>query len=717
MSNLSNDLHNALRAEFKRINKAELNKEFRFKEEQSYDAKDIVVDGIENTSGPAIAKQIVNVLARKGIFVQWLPNKSKSYLYEASRPMDMRGIAMAGVQMSRILPHMNEPKVMEDVIASTYVWKDTFRDIAHANQSKGLFTIEDKKANWVEHITKVFNLCVDAGLIETAEDDEGNTWCIHTQKYLGSCISRKCVKHSHELVTLDSRRKERVKGQYKPRKDNTSAARRNALSFIESNGQVNNPYLLETLTQVVVKYAEAEAELPPIIANNLHVINGAASHPVGKVLYSEYFLCVRGRFYQHAHAGSNPQASDMAKALTWISMPDIIQKDSVEYDRFMVELTDEVVPDETWLEPAKLRYAGENMLNVLLTVLANNPDGDGLPFKKFFTYLEMARLWCDFEDKGEADVRLGFGPDGKCSGAQILSILAGCPKMAEACGLTTSSTRAADPYANSGTETALVMKNSVKFKHLRLLTRNEIKTPFMAVQYGGGVPSLIGSAKFIKTMNEIGVAEHDRFDYCEAVVEGITNALGPIINSFIKNTQVAVRKALAGRTSFNYRHIDGFKCTKKGDADVMLTKEPFRITLPEKNKSVIFGSIKNDTGWSLPSIEEGDLQENNFVYFFIVHWVQGLDAVMASMMANKCQEAGIEGYTSIHDQFRSKLSDCAKLDAIIADVYREMFIKNDPVAHLEEQLGRNINPINPLNPRQQVVTEAILQSPNAFFFE
>eukprot|EP00923_Selenidium_pygospionis_P051004 GHVN01088483.1.p1 GENE.GHVN01088483.1~~GHVN01088483.1.p1 ORF type:complete len:401 (+),score=28.82 GHVN01088483.1:127-1203(+) len=348
-----------------------------------------------------------------------------------------------------------------------------------------------------------------------------------------------------------------------------------------------------------------------------------------------------------------------------------------------------------------------------------------LPFKKVFTYMDMCVTWVDFEDKGVATSFLGFGPDAKCSGAQIFSILAGCPVMAEACGLIAEyEERPADPYmmsANCAERISTAHKNP-KMKALKVIGRNDIKTPFMAIQYGGGVPSLRGK-KFEPIMTDLGIEQNDRTrnDFCDQVViAGINEAMGETIGSFIENLRGTVADYCEEHDVdyFSYRHVDGFECTKKGEAYVKMTDQPFRINYGVEGKAVIFGSMESGTGWMIQSRTSGPLQRANFCYYFPVHFIQGIDAVMARKIALHAKKNGLRGYSTIHDQFRSCLADAEKfMEVVVPHAYKEMFIDADPVAKLEERMGKKITWGNPLEERKSVLTWEILTSEKAYYFE
>ena len=295
--------------------------------------------------------------------------------------------------------------------------------------------------------------------------------------------------------------------------------------------------------------------------------------------------------------------------------------------------------------------------------------------------------------------------------------------MAKACGLVTGyDQRPADPYNMSALEVNKITQ-VIQNKNLvpnRTITRNEIKTPFMAIQYGGGKPAL-RYKKFEPTMEALGIEEQHRDKFCsDVVIKGINNAMGPVIGSFIG----CLRKTVADYCEehdvdyFDYRHVDGFLCTKKGEANVQMTNKPFIINYGGEGTGVIFGSQKNDTGWMVASRTSGILQRENFIYYFPVHFIQGLDAVIARGIALGAKKAGLRGYSTIHDQFRVCLEDAPRLRAeVIPAVYEELFLNNDPVAHLGKQIGREMVWGNPMESRKTVVSKEILYSTDAYYFE
>jgi len=498
------------------------------------------------------------------------------------------------------------------------------------------------------------------------------------------------------------------------------------MEFIERQGQVINEDLLDVLNEYVKYVSITNVDIPDIIRDSLHVIQGCNALRGQGTLYSEYFQDLRGRMYQFAHAGPNPQSSDMARALCYHDVENITTKYSLPrqdleitetYKIFWNELHNEVCEGMHELSnETMLRAVAERPLECMTHYLKT-----GLPIKKFFTYMTLAKDWVSFEDTNEADCRIGFGPDAKCSGAQILAILAGCEKLAASCGLTTSETRPDDPYVMSTRE----IEKLTPAGQYGELFRADIKTPFMAIQYGGGVPAL-RYKKFEPVLARIGVELGERDKFCKnVIVKGINNALGVKVGAIIKGLQGAAEQVIntSGKAYFEYRHIDGFKCTKKGEAKIRLTDEPFRINYGDSEKdAVIFGSFEESKGgkkgWMIDSHTTGPLQRQNFTHYFPVHFVQGLDGVIAREIANQAKAMNIEGYTSIHDQFRCCLRDAPKMMEVVARSYEEVFINNNPLEDLESQLkGVVIGRANPLEEVKQVVTPEVLRSENAFYFE
>lgn len=691
-------------------------------------AKNIDLSDIERKSSGFIATALVHALEKDGFYTQMFNEDidPMNYFYSCNTNFDNRRVAMLAVQLAGVLPFIDQEYDFE-LVANNAVFRRRFRDIARANQFiPGVFNNMMDAAgttHWHERLRAGLEMAIKAGLLDERHDEEnGVTYIVHSMKYLGSCISRTSVMHQRESITKDSRRKERVKTRTNARKDGTSSEVREAIEYIESQAQCVNTWLLDALEGVKQYCIENEFQLPAVMQESAHVIHGATQMRDVAELFSEYFMDLRGRMYQFAHCGPNPQASDMSKALCYHNIVEEFEVNTPQYTMFMNEMFGEVCPeDSVWAQERYIRRTAADPKAALIHAFQTN-DGK-LPFKKFFSYMDMCVTWVQLNDTGRGITRLGFGPDAKCSGAQIFSILAGCEKIAAACGLVTGfgDNKPKDPYYLSAQEVNVVAQSvRAALQPSRTITRNEIKTPFMAIQYGGGVPAL-RFKKFEPTMEALGIALGDRDKFCkDVVIQGINNALGSQIGGFIDGLRKAVEAYCEANDVdyFEYRHIDGFKVTKKGEASVVMTNEPFIINYGVDGQGVIFGSKESGTGWKVDSRTSGVLQRRNFCYYFPVHFIQGLDAVMARKIALGAKKAGLRGYSTIHDQFRACINDAPRLRSeVVPAVYEDMFINNDPVTHLEEQMGFKIVWGNPLEAKKQVVTREILFSADAYYFE
>ena len=225
----------------------------------SIESSQIVLDGIELKSSGAIATALVHALEKDGFYQQYLPEEMDAsgharYAFMSKAPgFDNRMVALLAVQLAGVLPYLDAEYDFEHVVA-TAVFRRRFRDIARANSFiPGAFNNMMDAAgttHWHEKLQKGLELAIKAGLIDEREEN-GVVYIKHSQKYIGSCISRTSIMHKSEGITLDNRRKERVKGRSNPRKDGTSKEVREALDYIESQAQAVNTWLLDAINGVL----------------------------------------------------------------------------------------------------------------------------------------------------------------------------------------------------------------------------------------------------------------------------------------------------------------------------------------------------------------------------------------------------------------------------------------------------------------------------------
>ena len=414
----------------------------------------------------------------------------------------------------------------------------------------------------------------------------------------------------------------------------------------------------------------------------LMVLQGCNAVKHEPSLWSEYDADARGRLYHVMCFGPNPQASDTARGVYSLNTSAVVIKGSEAYNLFIEELHDigggKFNNHETIMAVAKQPVRAMTKWRVV---------GGDAP-KKPVTYARMCETYASFEEHGVASCTIGYGLDAKCSGTQYIAIYAGDANMARATGLTTHAEKVLDPYLQS---LEILFKNNPTLKDLGL-DRGFIKTPYMAVQYGGGVNALMSSKDFHAALSEKGITCFiQREEIAEACVDSIREALGDTINRFFEEVEAAVlRKCEAlGKDFFQYKHSDGLLVKKPGYEKEELSPS-FTLRIEELEQTV-FGQLDEHgkpTGtWEMPS-KTPDMEK--FARTFTVNLIQGIDALVARTFIIKAAEAGLRGITSIHDCFRCCLADAPKMRKVIADTYYEVFVRNNQLEHLRSELAYNI---------------------------
>lgn len=510
-------------------------------------------------------------------------------------------------------------------------------------------------------------------------------------------------------VSEDVRRKPYIKGgKVKPSKLMTEC-----IEFLQDTSYHVDAAMVSIIRQVVDNKLMRGADLPLAIQQEQHVWNACCKLSLEDSLYSEYFADNRGRLYHVACAGPNPQSSDFSRSLYSLNVSSIVAKDSAAYQMFMAELED--ISGGDWASPKMLSRVAANPVGALEHILGLHSE---LQPKKPFTYVRLALDWNEFETTGFCDSRVGFGLDAKCSGTQYLAFVAGSMEMAQATGLVVDG-KSSDPYQRSLVQLMSILDKeavgtidiSEDARNLWLnpkTGRNFIKTPYMAIQYGGGVDALVGSSDFTKyATGKLGIPEEKIAVFAEICISAIHRALGDRINLFIEKTgeAVALKCQNEGKPYFAYRHTDG-QLVLKPCYPKREVCEPFSIRVDAQTR-VIFGQQAENKPWTIretmPTVEE-------FVRTFVVNYIQGMDALVARTVAKYAKRAGLRGFTSIHDCFRCCLADAPLMMDVIREAYCEIFVDNNQFEHLSKQVG-GISMFS-----QNIVTRELLMSSGAYYF-
>jgi hypothetical protein len=308
-----------------------------------------------------------------------------------------------------------------------------------------------------------------------------------------------------------------------------------------------------------------------------------------------------------------------------------------------------------------------------------------------FTYVRLALDYAKFQETGSCVCKVPMGLDAKCSGTQILAILAGNMELLQATGF--SAYKVADPYMLC----AKALGDGA--------TRDLMKQPYMVVQYGGGAKSLITNSKLMAFMDRCG---YDMDKGSKRVIAAVKQVLGKRIVSMQDGIAQAVADKMKATdsTSLQYKHLDGQVVNYQVCEMVEITAYYTEVRYTQATV-IGFGSKEQCTGLSvstgIPSAEE-------FARTFMVNFVQGVDALVARTVAAFAKDAGLKGYVSIHDCFRTELADAPLLMQVIRDAYNHLFVKHDILAHLAKQIGFDTCST------QRILTSEMVYEDNAYFF-
>lgn len=588
--------------------------------------------------------------------------------------------------------HMMTSFTRDDVVPAIAMVSLAEASIKKANS----FNNDLKSFHYNDPCINLIGLAKHLGYISIAEDKSFTM----TERWIELVSTKETCTPLTEAVSELNRRKPFIKGG----KRKPSKLMSECIDFLQSTEYHVDAPMVDIVGDVLNM---THGDIPAVIQQELHVWNNARNMVKEDVLFSDYFADNRGRLYHVACAGPNPQSSDFARSLYSHNIENIVKKDSAAYQMFMAELYD--ISGGKWTEARMLTRVAQNPAGALAHMLRS---GDAP--KKPFTYIRLALDWFKFETTGECDSRVGFGLDAKCSGTQYLAFIAGNMQMAQATGLVDSESKASDPYQLSLVELMKLLERSsmnpsdeIKAQYFNPKDgRNFIKTPYMAVQYGGGKKALTGNKDFATTVAAIfGVDKVDAF--AELAVEAVKAALGEKINMFIAKVMEAVAKKCEAESKLyiDYRHTDG-QVVHKPCYPSREICDAFSIRVDSTTR-VIFGQQNEGKPWM---IRETQPTAEEFVRTFVVNYIQGIDALVARTVAKYAKKAGLRGFTSIHDCFRCCLADAPLMMDVIRQAYVEIFVKNNQFEALAKQIG-GIDMFH-----TNIVTEELLMSEHAYYF-
>ena len=499
-----------------------------------------------------------------------------------------------------------------------------------------------------------------------------------SQKFYDACYVSEKTAPLTAMIDDNNRRVSQVKGgKVKPSKLLDKAMR-----YLEAT-----PFSADMDMTTIINLVKSQTPELAIWKDVKGSMNGINDMEAGVDYYSEQKADKRGRMYHVAHAGTNPQGDDYNRSIYKLNVESIVNKSSEAYTYFMNELEEAAGKDPKYMATDYLMRVGKSPVRALKTFLESA--GVDSPFM----YVRLARYFVTFEENGMCDVRVPMGLDAKCSGTQILAILAGNKQLLEATGFTMK--KVFDPYALCAIQMDMAG-----------IDRNAMKTPYMAIQYGGGKKALTEQKDYMKVMFDAGIEDSE--EAANITIEAVKRVLGKKIIGLQEYMaeQVAGIMLRTGKANVVYKHIDGQIVDLKVCGKMKIT-DSFTSIRYTQNTIISFGSQLNDTGMT---VSDGVPSAKEYARTFMVNYIQGIDALIARTVASLAEDAGIEGYVSIHDCFRTSLKDTPKLKALICRAYEIIFVENDPIAHLCEQLGIDMPAVS------RELTSEMIYMPEAYFF-
>lgn len=456
-----------------------------------------------------------------------------------------------------------------------------------------------------------------------------------------------------------------------------------AIDFLQTQ-----PFMLdaEQLEVINALYRIERLKDDVTIKSNQFVVDACNTIDSAEYLYSEHGTCKRGRIMPLCFGAPNLQSGDLCRSLYNVVSTQPVMSDHIGVTYFKNEMKEAAgFP----LDMKVIRTINQDPVEFLRLCLLNQVQCDE-PFKLVKMCRELVNAQTAWA-KGEGYIfSTPVGLDAKSSGTQILAILAGDAEIADRCGVTNvlrteKERKLVDMYAYSG--------QLVNAATGYTFNRNDMKTPYMAIQYGGSWKAIYKQAKFKMTCANQGLFSSDEVEeMAKKCADIVKKSLGNNINGLIASIEHNVHKMCEDQNieSFSYKHVDGFMVTVNDKKQVNAGWAGEINTAVRGDliaKAVKFGEVNPETqvgSWMVTV----DSDRAEFVRKFVVHFVQGIDAMLARTVAVNAKEAGIEGYATIHDCFRTCVADADKLLPLIQNAYLELFTGGKIMANLEAQIGK-----------------------------
>ena len=479
----------------------------------------------------------------------------------------------------------------------------------------------------------------------------------------------------------------RVSGASKPTKVGETFTRKHGYSkvnhgkfteqcvhVLEDTKYTVNTEMLELARKV---FKQGNLEVKAKLNNEMYMLKGCGELDPNSAYYSEFKMDNRGRFYQCDYAGPNGQTSDLSRSvqdLSGVSTDYDIDK-TIEY--LLAEIGDMCKLSGDMLDKA-IHAAVNDDVNFILRNI------DGLrSIKKPWEFVKVAKIITKLRNGERIYIGVAIGYDAKGSGIQLGALMVSDEAMLMNCGFT--SKEVDDVYVRA--------VNSLEQAGIKNMTRNGIKKAFMSVYYGAGVSAMMDEDTVLNIDNCFDNMwldiNKENEHWCEERAKTIHTAITKSFGQKLIRLRAAIKNA-----GYNYK-LDEVKYDKPLKH---MMPNGFEVSMDYRLCVDIDGeTIYNNEGVNarVESLGINETYENyshtsdEYDYAAygrkgFVNMIQGVDAVLASLIIHNCNKLGAKHVICVHDCFRVNVNDVEILEKAIKLAYLELFghMNNEPTENL-----------------------------------
>lgn len=442
---------------------------------------------------------------------------------------------------------------------------------------------------------------------------------------------------------------------------------------LEDTKYTVNTEMLELARKV---FKQGNSKVKAKINTEMYMLKGCGELDPNSAYYSEFKMDNRGRFYQCDYAGPNGQTSDLSRSVQDLSGV------STDYDiDKTIEYLLEEIGEMCKLSGDMLDKAIQAAVNDDVKFILRNIDGSR-SIKKPWEFVKVAKIITKLRNGERIYIGVAIGYDAKGSGIQLGALMVSDESMLMSCGFTTKEVD--DVYVRG--------VKSLERAGIKNMTRNGIKKAFMSIFYGAGA----GAMMVEKTVLNIDDCFDNMWLDIDKENEYLCGERAKTIHAAITNSfgQKLIRlRAAIKNAGYSYKNKEA-----KYDKPLKhMMPNGFEVAMDYKICIDINGEIIENDGIDVHVESLGINQyyekyshttdEYDYIAYGrkgFVNMVQGVDAVLASLIIHNCNKLGAKHVICVHDCFRVNVNDVDILEKAIKLTYLELFghMNNEPTENL-----------------------------------